>query len=91
MTVKLAIDLSSPVPLFLQVKELIIKEILDGRFDIGSRIPPMRRIEIDNSISRTTVERAYWLLAKEEYITKKGNAYFVQKAEATNLDEFCYN
>lgn len=91
MTVKLAIDPASPVPLFLQVKGLIMKEILNGRFDADNRIPPMRRIEIDNSLSRTTVERAYWLLAKEGYMTKKGNGYFVRKEERILLDEFTYN
>lgn len=51
--------------LYLQVRE----EILSGRLDAGMRLPSIRQMTRDSSVSRTTVETAYEQLCADGFVT----------------------
>ncbi|MFD2162389.1 GntR family transcriptional regulator [Paradesertivirga mongoliensis] len=74
----LKVNSTSAVPLYLQVKKLMKKCILDERFEKGGRLPPIRRLSKESLLAPVTIEKAYRLLEKDGYVMrKKGDGYFV--------------
>ena len=56
-------------PLFLQIKEKIYEQILDGRFSPGEKIPTEAKWAKDFAVSRVTVRKALDELKKEAVIS----------------------
>lgn len=64
--------------LYLSVYEYYKELILAGKLAPGSKMPSLRRCAQELSISRTTVENAYLLLAADGYmISKAQSGYYV--------------
>ena len=73
-----AIDHSSGLPVWIQVKNRLAYLIGTGAFAAGDRLPTVRSLAIDLDISYNTVNRAYMDLEREGYIsTRKGRGTFV--------------
>ncbi|HEY3148591.1 MAG TPA: PLP-dependent aminotransferase family protein, partial [Dongiaceae bacterium] len=70
----LALDETSPEPLFRQIHARIASAVLDGRLAPGARLPSARSLAAQLSIARGTVDAAYQLLAGEGYIVSRGAA-----------------
>lgn len=66
------------IPKYLQLYERYKKLILDGLLPSGTKMPSVRRCSAELSLSKTTVENAYAILAAEGYITSKPQSgYYV--------------
>lgn len=67
MAVKL--DMASPVPLYMQIKNQIIIAIASGDYEPGERLPSVRAFAEELEVNMHTVNKAYLLLRDEGYIT----------------------
>lgn len=75
-----ALDKTTPVPLYYQLKSLLLQEIRSGNYPPGSMIPT--ELEISNmfEISRSTVQKAIIELVSEGYLYRvKSKGTFVAK------------
>jgi multiple sugar transport system substrate-binding protein len=61
----MSIDPKQPIPLYYQLKTLLLEEILDGRYGPGDRLPTEHELCDRYRISRTPVSRALSELADE--------------------------
>lgn len=72
------IDYDSGMPLYIQLKDIIKKQILEGRFSSGEKIPTEGEYCKKYSISRITVRQAINNLVQEKMlIRKQGKGTFV--------------
>jgi ABC-type glycerol-3-phosphate transport system substrate-binding protein/DNA-binding transcriptional regulator YhcF (GntR family) len=65
-----SIDPSQPIPLYFQLKTLLLEEILEGRYDGEGRLPTEHELCERYRISRTPVTRALSELADEGVILR---------------------
>lgn len=80
----LNLDYSSKKPLYLQIKENIIKLILTNSLSSDSQIPTVRDLASQLSINPNTIQKAYRELEQEGYIySVQGKGSFV--CDITNL------
>lgn len=71
---------SIPIPLYFQLKELIMQEIKTGNYKIGSMIPTEKELSEIFQISRTTVRQAIIELVQEGWMYRiKSKGTFVSK------------
>ena len=76
------IDRTSPVPLYSQLKTVLLASIQAGQFRAGDLFPTEREICEKFQISRITVRRAVDELAREGYlVTRQGKGTFVAQAK----------
>ena len=76
------IDKKSPIPVYYQLKSLIMGKIKDGEFPEGSLIPSERDLGEDLGISRMTVRQALnQLVAEGVLYREKGRGTFVSKGK----------
>ena len=69
---------TSKTPLYIQLYRHIKKEITCGNMPAGEKLPSLRRLSTDLSISITTTEQAYNQLLVEGYIVSKPQSgYYV--------------
>ena len=54
----MSIDASQPIPLYFQLKTLLMEEILAGRYGPDDRLPTEHELCARYRISRTPVSRA---------------------------------
>ena len=89
------IDKSVPIPLYFQLKTLILEEIKSGNYQVGSIIPTEKEFSEIFQISRTTVRQAITELVQEGWLYRvkskgtfvsqpKINQNFIQKLESFN-------
>lgn len=75
---KIIISNSSPIPIYEQIKNTIINQILTGELKEGSPLPSIRTLASDIKISIMTIKKAYDELEKEGYIiSRQGKGSFV--------------
>ena len=66
----MSIDPQQPIPLYYQLKTLLLEEVLDGRYGPGDRLPTEHELCEQFGISRTPVSRALTELAEEGVILR---------------------
>ncbi len=72
------VDRGKSVPLYEQIYSAIKEDILSGRLPGGARLIATRRLALELSVGRNTVENAYQQLAVEGYVTPRtGSGYTV--------------
>lgn len=75
---KIIISNSSYIPIFEQIKNAIVDEIMNDNIKCDELLPSIRTLASDLRISVLTVKKAYDELEKEGYIiTKQGKGSFV--------------
>ena len=75
---KYVLDMNSRTPAYQQLYLQVRKDIIDGIYAIGSKLPSKRTVALDTGISTVTVEHAYALLCDEGYIeARERSGYFV--------------
>ena len=75
---KMIISNSSPVPIYEQIKNSIINQIMNDDLKEDEPIPSIRNLAQDIKISVMTIKKAYDELEKEGYITSiQGKGTFV--------------
>jgi multiple sugar transport system substrate-binding protein len=67
----MSIDSGQPIPLYFQLKTLLLEEILSGRYGSGERLPTEHELCERYAISRTPVTRALSELAEEGVILRQ--------------------
>lgn len=80
------IDRGSPVPLYYQIKRILLRQIQDGYIGPEKAIPTEKELEERYGVSRTTVRQALSELAAEGYISRQpGRGTFVLRSKIQNL------
>ena len=75
---KMIISNSSSIPIYEQIKNSIIKQIMDDELKEDEAIPSIRNLAQDIKISVMTIKKAYDELEQEGYIiSKQGKGTFV--------------
>ena len=75
---KYMIDENSSTPAYLQLYNQFRKDITDGVYTFGNKLPSKRTVATETGVSTITVEHAYDLLRDEGYIEpKERSGYFV--------------
>lgn len=64
----LAIDDSSDIPIYQQLRNQIVVGISDGRLKPGEQLPTVRALAEEIGVNAMTVNRAYQVLKQEGYI-----------------------
>lgn len=64
----LAIDDSSDIPIYQQLRNQIVLGISDGRLKPGEQLPTVRALAEEIGVNAMTVNRAYQVLKQEGYI-----------------------
>ena len=79
-----SIDKTVPIPLYFQLKELVLSEIKDGNYKSGDMIPTEKEISDAFEISRTTVRQAITELVQEGWLYRvKSKGTFVSQPKIT--------
>lgn len=63
------IDLNSETPIYIQLKNEIIKEIAEGEIIEGDSLPTIRELASDLGVNLHTVNKAYNILKDDGYVT----------------------
>jgi GntR family transcriptional regulator len=83
-----AIDRSSPLPLYYQLKRILLRHIQDGDISPGEAISSETELQEKYCVSRITVRRALGDLASEGYISRQpGRGTFVLRAKLQDRSE----
>ena len=78
------IDKTVPIPLYFQLKELVLSEIKEGNYKSGDMIPTEKEISDSFGISRTTVRQAITELVQEGWLYRvKSKGTFVSQPKIT--------
>lgn len=79
---KIIIKNGSAVPIYEQIKNAIREEILNGKLKAGEKLPSVRVLARELSISILTVKKAYDELESEGFIeSRQGLGTFVGKED----------
>jgi GntR family transcriptional regulator len=74
------LDPNSYIPLYYQLKEILLKKLESGEWSEGSMIPSEKDLQKTYEVSRVTVRRTIELLSKEGFLDKKrGKGTIVKK------------
>lgn len=65
------IDPAQPIPIYFQLKTLLVEEILSGRYHPGDRLPTEHELCERYAVSRTPVNRALSELAEEGVVLRR--------------------
>jgi GntR family transcriptional regulator len=83
-----AIDRGSPVPLYYQLKQTLLRHIQDGDIIPGKALPSETELQESYGVSRITVRRALSDLASEGYISRQpGRGTFVLRSKLQSPSE----
>ena len=82
------IDRSSPLPLYYQLKRILLRHIQDGDIVPGATIPTETELQERYGVSRITVRRALSDLASEGYVSRQpGRGTFVLRLKLQDRSE----
>lgn len=74
----ITIDDTSSVPAYAQIYHALRRDLEQGVYGAGERMPSVRQLAVDLSVSRSTVGRAYEQLYAEGYVVGKDRSgYYV--------------
>lgn len=67
-----AVDTTSPTPVYEQLRSQIVLMITVGTLPPGSRLPTIRQLATDLGLATATVSRVYEILATDGWVTGLG-------------------
>jgi GntR family transcriptional regulator / MocR family aminotransferase len=79
------LDQNDRVPLYAQLYQRIKENILSGRLPADSKLPSVRDLAVELSVSRNTVEGSYQELYSEGYVYSKPRSGYYVSALAQDL------
>lgn len=75
-------------PIYLQIADKILNDILSGRLQAEGRIPSVRELAAESQVNVNTVVRTYELLERDGVIfNRRGLGYFVSPDAAARIAE----
>ncbi len=78
MAIKINVDLTDHVPIYIQLMNQVKHMIATGELEPGDQLPTVRQLAADLRINFNTVARAYRLLDEENIIsTQHGRGTFI--------------
>lgn len=84
----LDLDPSSPVPLYQQIVDHVIRLVAVGALRTGDRLPPVREIAVQARVNRNTAARAIQVLEGRGLVrTRVGQGTFVAERSERERDE----
>lgn len=85
--IRFNIDESSPIPVYQQVKQAILLEIMSERFKAGDLLPSIRSLAKILKLNPNTVAKVYYTLEEDGFLEgKRGSGYRV-KTQKSRLDK----
>ena len=87
--VLLKLDMSSRVPIYMQIRNQIVLGIASGELAPGEKLPTIRALAEQSGVNMMTVNKAYGLLKQEGYITadRRGGTVVTGSPGAAGLNE----
>lgn len=82
------LDRSTPIPLYYQLKQMILREINGGNLKVGQNIPTEMQLTEHFQISRSTVRQAIKELVSEGYLKREASNGTTVTNPALNTDSF---
>lgn len=74
------LDQESGIPLYVQIKEELIKKIHNNEYEVNDQLPPETELIDFYGVSRTTIRRTIDTLVNEGYLkVKRGVGTFIRK------------
>jgi DNA-binding transcriptional regulator YhcF (GntR family) len=70
-SLRVTLNLESPVPAYRQIADDLRRHLVDGRLKPGDLLPPIRQLALDLGVHFNTVALAYRLLADEGWLVLK--------------------
>lgn len=67
------IDHTIPIPLYFQLREILLKEIKNKSYPVGDKIPTEFEIQDEFGLSRSTIRQAVNSLVQDGWLERKGN------------------
>ena len=64
----IALNDSSEIPIYIQIRNQIVQGISDGRLSPGEQLPTVRALATEIGINSMTVSKAYQMLKQEGFI-----------------------
>lgn len=85
----LKLDMSSEIPIYMQIRNQIVLGIGQGQLRAGEGLPTVRQLAEDIGVNTMTVNKAYSLLKGEGYIEidRRKGAVVRPVSHSTGLDE----
>ena len=85
----LKLDMSSRVPIYMQIRNQIVLGIASGELTPGEKLPTIRALAAQSGVNMMTVNKAYALLKQEGYITadRRGGTVVTGSRGAAGLSE----
>ena len=81
------LDMSSSTPIYVQLRNQIVKGIGKGELKTGEKLPTVRQLASDAGVNTMTVNKAYQILKNEGFIrTDRRLGAFVSKSIADDTD-----
>ena len=78
----LRVDLASQVPIYVQLRNEIVRGIARGEFALGESLPTVRQLAADLGVNTMTVSKAYQQLRQEGYVmTDRRSGVMVRQRE----------
>jgi len=79
-------DWDDTQPIYRQLRDLVVRRVLDGSFPEGEALPSVRQVASDYRINHLTVARAYQSLVDEELLEmRRGLGMFVMPGARERL------
>ena len=67
-------------PIYLQIVDYLLEQIINNRFKPGDRVPSVRSLATDAQVTPNTINRAYQILFDKGIIyQKRGLGYFLDE------------
>lgn len=71
------LNIDNKLPIYKQISELIIKDIIENRISENQRLPSIRFVSKELKVNTLTVQKAYKDIERKGYIySVKGKGYF---------------
>ncbi len=86
--IRISIDGSSAVPLYQQLKQAIIIDILSEKLTPGDKMPSIRSLAKILKINPNTVAKVYYNLESDNFIEGKRGSGYTVKGSRSKLDKF---
>ena len=86
--VPIALNYTSGVPIYVQIKEAYRNAVLAGAFSQGTQLPTVRQLAVQLKINANTVSRAYAELEREGVLLRhQGKGTFVTLSKDIDYDK----
>lgn len=79
-------DGASPIPLYVQIRDRLRRQILSGQLPIGARLPTQRRLAEQLAVNRSTIVAALNDLLAEDLLECRGKSGTTVKNNSVSLN-----